>query len=516
MVLTPRLDLRQSQQLVLTPQLQQAIKLLQYSNLELGEFVASEAEKNPLLEVGDGGGDAGDPADAGLNGAAGAAESGWDAPVPPAGDDGATTADRGLAEGAPSSADSPLDADYGDNVYNNDSPADSGASGGAPGLAVAGPGGAGDEAPDINQTLTRAPTLQEHVAEQMPMVVKSPMAQVIASNLIDLLDEAGYLRADLHEVAERLGCTTAEIETVLARLQTLDPAGVFARDLAECLKLQLLDRNRFDPLMARLLGHLDLLAQNDRAALKRVCGVDDEDLADMIAEIRALDPRPGLVFGASEVEPVVPDVFVTKNRDGAWVVELNNETLPRVLVNQSYYAELNTRAQGKDEKSFLSECLSNANWLVRALDQRQRTIMKVASELVRTQEGFFNHGVRHLKPLTLRDIAEAIDMHESTVSRVTSNKYIATARGVFELKYFFTSAIKGSGDDDSHSAEAVRDRIRELIDKEEPKKILSDDKIVAILRDEGIDIARRTVAKYREAMRIGSSVERRRQKRLGA
>ncbi|MBK5919445.1 RNA polymerase sigma-54 factor [Rhodothalassium salexigens] len=512
MALGPRLDLRQSQQLVLTPQLQQAIKLLQYSNLELGEFVAQEAEKNPLLDLG-GGDDAGaaepgaDPTGGPANGA-GDPAPGADAEPP------ATSADQGLADGAREANDAPLDADYEDNVFNHDAPADR-ADGGV-GLGVSAPGaGGGDELPDLQQTLTRPPSLQEHLAEQMPIAVTDPAERVIAAHLIDLVDEAGYLRVDLDEVADRLGCAPAAVEAVLARLQTLDPVGVFARDLPECLRLQLVERNRFDPCMAALLDRLDLVAHNDRAGLKRACGVDDEDLAEMIQELRALDPKPGLAFGEAPADPVVPDVFVRRAPGGRWLVELNTDTLPRVLVNQSYYAELSTRAGAKEDKAFLSECLSNANWLVRALDQRQRTILKVVSELVRTQEGFFRHGVRHLKPLTLRDVAEAIDMHESTVSRVTSNKYVATDRGVFELKYFFTAAIRGAGGgDDSHSAEAVRDRIRELVDKEDPKKILSDDKIVAILRGEGIDIARRTVAKYREAMRIGSSVERRRQKRM--
>jgi RNA polymerase sigma-54 factor len=230
----------------------------------------------------------------------------------------------------------------------------------------------------------------------------------------------------------------------------------------------------------------------------------------MIVELKELTRKPGLAFGSEPVQPVVPDVFVREAPDGSWHVELNTETLPKLLVNARYYSSVSSNARGKDSKSYLTECLNNANWLVKSLDQRARTILKVAGEIVRQQDAFLTHGVRHLRPLNLRTIAEAISMHESTVSRVTSNKYISTPRGVFELKYFFTAAIPATNGADAHSAEAVRDRIRDLIAKEVPEQILSDDRIVEILTGDGINIARRTVAKYREAMRIPSSVERRR------
>jgi RNA polymerase sigma-54 factor len=330
-----------------------------------------------------------------------------------------------------------------------------------------------------------------------------------------MVDEAGYLRADLNEVAERLGCEIEDVEAVLGVLQGFDPVGVGARDVAECLALQLKARDRLDPAMQALLTRLDLVARRDIGPLTALCGVDAEDVADMIAEIRTLNPRPGLAFGSEPVTPVVPDVFVRVGPDGGWQIELNSDTLPRLLVNNRYYGEVAKGARDKDAKNYLADCLNSANWLVKSLDQRARTILKVATEIVRHQDAFLTYGVRHLRPLNLRIIADAIQMHESTVSRVTSNKYIATPRGLFELKYFFTASIQSIDGAESHSAEAVRDRIREMIENEAPIDILSDDRIVSLLTADGVNIARRTVAKYREAMRIPSSVERRRLKSAG-
>jgi len=304
----------------------------------------------------------------------------------------------------------------------------------------------------------------------------------------------------------------SEVEAVLRILQTFDPPGVCARNLTECLTIQLKELDRFDPLMQALVANLDLLAKRDLPALRRICGVDDEDLTEMIAEIRALNPKPGFKFGSALVQPVVPDVFVRQGPDGGYIVELNSETLPRVLVNQLYYAEVSKTAKNEGEKSYLADCMQTATWLMRALDQRAKTILKVSTEIVRQQDGFFARGVQHLKPLNLKTVADAISMHESTVSRVTANKYMATSRGIFELKYFFTSAIAAADGGEAHSAEAVRHRIKQLIDAETAEGVLSDDTIVEKLREAGIDIARRTVAKYREALRIPSSVQRRREK----
>lgn len=498
MALSPRLELKHTQTLVMTPQLQQAIKLLQYTNLELNDFVVQEVERNPLLEFGEEEG-----------GAPGDSET----PPQPA-EEPSTASDVMLNEGAPTSSEA-LDADY-ENVYNNDAAPDRQENGLGSGLN----GGSGgrtdfsDATLDFQENLTAEMTLKDHLESQLGLVMFSPPDKMIAHYLIDLVDEAGYIREELQGVAEKLDCELQDVEAVLIRLQEFEPAGVFARSLQECLALQLKERDRYDPAMAALLGNLDLVARRDMAALKRLCGVDGDDLADMIGELKALNPKPGLAFSSETVQVVAPDVFIRRGAKGKWQVELNNDTLPKVLLNARYHAEVVGRAQNKEEKAFISECLSSANWLVKALDQRARTILKVASEIVRQQEGFFLHGVKYLRPLNLKTIADAIAMHESTVSRVTTNKYLACDRGLFELKYFFTSAIPASGDGEAHSAEAVKERIKELIDAENTDDILSDDKLVEILRGQEVDIARRTVAKYREALKIPSSVQRRRLKSL--
>jgi RNA polymerase sigma-54 factor len=322
------------------------------------------------------------------------------------------------------------------------------------------------------------------------------------------------LTAALLDVATRLGVPLVRVEAVLGIIQTFDPTGVGARDLAECLALQAKEADRYDPCMARLIDNLDLVARGDLARLRRLCDVDDEDLADMIRELRGYDPKPGCRYGGEPTQAVVPDLFVAKRKDG-WGIEINAATLPRVLVNRSYYSELSTARGDKASKAWLGDMLASANWLVKALDQRQRTIIKVATEIVKQQEAFFLHGVAHLKPMTLRQVADAIEMHESTVSRVTSNKYLSCARGLYELKYFFTSAIQSSDGGDAVSAQAVKSAIKALI-AGEGDKILSDDTLVELLNAKGFDIARRTVAKYREALGIGSSVQRRRARALGA
>jgi RNA polymerase sigma-54 factor len=494
--LAPRLDLRQSQSLVMTPQLQQAIKLLALSNLEIESFVAEELEKNPLLDAGsteevrepepdgDFEGGAAEPTDAlaGLHGA---------------GDD------------------APLDVDYSAETFHHDSPADMPGGGqgldGALGLAGTASGGGGEGA-EIADTLTATLSLGEHLMAQAGELLEG-RALLIASHIVDALDEAGYLTMPLLDIAERLGVPPYEVEAVLAAVQGFDPTGVGARNLAECLALQAKEADRHDPAMAALLGHLDLLARGDLARLRRICGVDDEDLGDMIRELRAYDPKPGLRFAGGETQPVVPDIFVARTTKG-WAVELNNATLPRLIVNRSYYAELAGAAHDARSKAWLSDSLQSANWLMKALDQRARTIVKVASEIVKQQEGFFARGVEHLRPLTLRAVADAIGMHESTVSRVTSNKYLACDRGLFELKYFFTSAIQSAGGGEAASAQAVKSHIARLIAEEPSDAILSDDSLVDLLKERGFDIARRTVAKYRESLGLGSSVQRRRQKLL--
>ncbi len=502
MALSARLEFRQSQSLVMTPQLMQAIRLLQLSNRDRVTYIEQELERNPLRERADDG-----------EGEAPAIEPS-EADLPSQAD----SPDWFETEGAPSSerVASVLDTDIG-NVYPDDAgpserPAlDVGALAGGDWSSV-GRGGSGEDY-NLESFVAGEISLTDHLAEQLAVAITDPALRLIGHDLIDQVDEAGYLRADLAATAERLGASLSDVEKVLAILQTFEPTGICARNLAECLALQLAEKDRLDPAMRALTSHLDLLARRDLAALRRLCGVDDEDLGDMIKEILALDPKPGHAFGTTQMQTVVPDVMVQPAADGGWTVELNTDTLPKVLVNQIYYAEVSKTAR-EEEKTFLGECFQSANWLTKSLDQRAKTILKVATEIVRQQDGFLTHGVAHLRPLNLRMIADAIGMHESTVSRVTSNKYMATTRGIFELKYFFTSSIASSEGGDAHSAEAVRHRIRQMIDAETADDVLSDDTLVKMLRDDGIDIARRTVAKYREALRIPSSVQRRRLKQL--
>lgn len=490
MSIGPRLDLRQSQSLVMTPQLQQAIRLLALSNLEVEGFIAEELEKNPLLDAS--AGEPGEPAEA-------------EAPVP--------SPDESAADDPTAADAAALDLDANNENLHQDSASDRFESG--PGLGGDG-GPVGDgEGPDFDRMAAAGLSLHEHLLAQAGELL-SGGDLILAAAIVEQIEETGYFSGATLDLARRLGAAPAEVERVLAIVQGFDPSGIGARSLAECLAIQAREADRYDPAMALLIDNLDHLARGNLAALKRICAVDDEDLADMISELRAYDPKPGCRFERGErIESVVPDVFVTRRALG-WAIELNSATLPRLLVNRTYYAELAGGAQDRKSKAWLSECLASANWLIKALDQRARTIVKVATEIVKQQDGFFRHGVGALRPLTLRQVAEAIGMHESTVSRVTSNKYLSCDRGLHELKYFFTSGIQSADGGDAVSAEAVKSHLRALIAAEDRHAILSDDQLVDLLRAKGFDIARRTVAKYREAIGIGSSVQRRRQGAIGA
>ena len=491
MAIGPRLDLRQSQQLVMTPQLRQAIKLLQSSNMEVSAFVEEELERNPLLERDErpiAGPDSGRSTD----------------PLP-ATSEPADAASAAASDVLPSENAAPLDAEW-DNVYDN-------------GLPPIGRGGRSDFEDDLSGIdAMEAPerSLRDHLAEQIRLNFTAPQERLIAGNLLALVDQAGRLHARAQVIADALGCEEALVERVRLAMARFDPVGMFCHDLAECLAVQLQDRNRYDPAMAALLANLELLAKRDLKGLQQICGVDAEDMAEMVAELRRLDPKPGASFDAPPAPTLVPDVLMRRGPNDDWIVELNLETLPRVLVNRGFFASANVSARGKDDKNWIAERFQTASWLVKSLEQRANTILKVAAEIVRRQDGFFRHGVGHLRPLILRDVADEVSLHESTVSRVTSNKAIATPRGTFELKYFFTTAIAGTRGGEAHSAEAVRYRIKAMVDAENPADILSDDTIVARLREEGVDIARRTVAKYRDALRIPSSVQRKREKAASA
>ena len=518
MALSQRLELRQIQALVMTQQLMQAIKLLQRSSLDLAAYVDGELERNPLLERANDD----DDAPAGTAEPEGSASAGGEGNEGGEGGNEATAGSDWIGQDMETSRTS-MEEGLGtelENVF----PDDGGEKNPQPEMpppaysewSGAGTRGGDDNGYNLEAFVTAEITLAVHLAEQMALAISDPAGRMIGQYLIDMVDEAGYLSGDLDAVAEKLDAPRADVEAVLTILQTFDPAGVCARNLTECLAIQLKDRDRFDPAMRTLVEHLDLLAKRDLAALRRLCGVNEEDLTDMIAEIRNLNPKPGLAFGSTMVQPIVPDVYVRAASNGSWQVELNSDTLPKVLISQRYYAQVSKTTRNDKDKTYLADCLQTATWLVRALDQRAKTILKVSSEIVRQQDEFFANGVQHLRPLNLKTVADAIGMHESTVSRVTANKYMATTRGIFELKYFFTSSIASADGGEAHSAEAVRHRIRQLIDAETAADVLSDDTIVDKLREAGIDIARRTVAKYRQAMRIPSSVQRRREKLAAA
>ncbi len=509
MTLTPRLEQRQSQTLAMTPQLQQAIKLLQLSNLELSEFVEKELESNPMLERED---------------TEYAQEHNLDPNSTIDSDKEKLESLEPLADINLNTLDSEnnikereLDAE-GDNTYTNDSEQEF-------------PGNSFDAIPNqqiksnsktdfsnisanLEHTLSKDISLREHLLEQIGLNFSNPQERLIGAYLINTIDNTGYFLEDVDTVATTLGCDLSLINLVLKKLQQFDPSGVFAKNLRECLTIQLKDIDRFDPSMEILMDNLPLLANKKFKELAKVCCVDINQINEMISEIKCLNPKPGSLFDTHFSQLKVPDVLISKKSED-WLIELNPETLPRVIVNNNYYAQVNSLAQTKEDKMFISQQFQSANWLVKSLHQRATTTLKVVTEIVRQQNDFFIKGVQYLKPLVLRDIAEAIEMHESTVSRVTSNKYVATPRGIFELKYFFTSTIGSTSGSNVYSAESIRYRIKGLIDSETIKTILSDDKIVSILKLEGIEIARRTVAKYRESLKIPSSIERRKEKSTG-
>jgi RNA polymerase sigma-54 factor len=488
--MSQRLDLRQSQNLVMTPQLQQAIKLLQMNNVELSEFLEAEMEKNPLLEKGE--------------------------------------AEGGPAEGEDHQPEARVERDNveqdfdegwtGNEAETHQPEAPSVDYDGGNYLTGVGAGGNrnfDDPELSLENTLAKTVTLREHLLQQLFVDMEDARDRMIGAVLIDMLDESGYLRIEIEELVARLGASKERIESILGRLKKFDPTGVFARSLPECLALQLEEQGKLDTPMEILLQNLNLLADHDIDGLAKICDVNTTYLQDMIADIKALNPRPISEFDHFIVQTVVPDAImkpIPKSEGGGWRVELNNDTLPRVLVNQQYYAEISARTRDKKDKEYITSQMNSASWLVKALDQRAKTILKVAAEIIEQQDAFFLFGIEFLRPLTLKDIAEKIEMHESTVSRVTSNKYIGTPRGLFELKYFFSTALI-SADGTAHSAESIKARVRTLIDSETPDNILSDDSIVEILQKEGIDLARRTVAKYRDMLHIPSSVQRRKQKK---
>jgi RNA polymerase sigma-54 factor len=477
----------------MTPQLRQAIQLLQYSNIEANQFIEDELLKNPLLAVDDTTPDPMPEIEPALA-------------ILPENTDTASFAASGLL---PSAAEAPLDIDT-TNSYDAGTVADGG---------TAQHGDDDDGWSLIDSLAERKPNLREHLEQQARLAFATPVERIIATALIAALDAAGRLAEPPEAIAAALGVEFATLEPIRARMMRFDPTGLFAKDLRECLAVQLEELNRLDPAMATLLDHLDLLARRDSRGLMERCGVDAQDLADMICEIKRLNPKPAAPYETEPLQPLIPDVLMRalpKTADGIndWMLEINPETMPRLLIRRGFHARMAASAS-RETKSFLTEQMQGATWLVKALESRAQTILRVSAEIVRRQDGFFRHGISHLRPLTLRDIAAEVELHESTVSRVTSNKSIATPRGIFELKFFFTTAIQGANGE-THSAETVRHRVQALIAAEESRLILSDDAVAQILQKEGIDIARRTVAKYREALRIPGSAQRKREKSAAA
>lgn len=499
MALSARLQQKQSQSLVMTPQLAQSIKLLQYSHLELAEFVQDEIEKNPLLEMSNE--NSIESADMGSEKAA---------------KEDIITNEMKLDAGDNAKD---LDASF-ENVYdegiagaekaNKDTTQSLSAQSSSPSSSN------NTDNTDFLASIGATVSLAQHLSEQVSLNFSDPKNREIATYIAHGLTEDGYFQEDLHDIAMLNGVAVAQVEKVLAKFQTFDPSGIGARDLRECLTIQLREKDRFDPAMQKLIENLPLLAKREFEKLMKLCEVSREDFNDMIREIKELDPRPAARYEPILSQNVVPDVLIKQKTDGSWAIDLNPETLPKVLVNHTYHAELTSAVKTPEGKEFIAECMGNASWLTKSLDQRAQTILKVATEIVKQQDMFFAEGVEHLRPLNLKTIADAIKMHESTISRVTSNKFLMCDQGIFELKFFFSSSITSSDGDEGHASQSVKHKIKQLVDLESSKKVLSDDQIVLKLQETGIEIARRTVAKYREAMRIPSSVQRRREKKQQA
>ena len=498
MALSARLQQKQSQSLVMTPQLAQSIKLLQYGHAELAEFIQEEIEKNPLLE---------------LESSESAANKERESEhINNSADD--IISNEMKLDASDNAKD--LDASF-ENVYDEGT---AGAEKGnseptgnlnTPSSSNSSTGTADNT--DFLASIGETPSLAKHLSDQISLTFSDGKNREIATYIAHGLTEDGYFEDDLHDIAMLNGVSVSQVERVLNKFQTLEPTGIGARNLRECLMIQLQEKDRYDPAMAKLLDNMPLLAKREFEKLIKLCEVSHEDFNDMIREIKELDPRPAAKYEPVLAANVVPDVLIRQKADGSWSIDLNPETLPRVLINHSYHAELTSAVKSPEGKEFVAECMGNANWLTKSLDQRAQTILKVATEIVKQQDMFFAAGVEHLRPLNLKTVADEIKMHESTISRVTSNKYLMCDQGIYELKYFFSSSITSSDGDEGHASQSVKHKIKQLVDLENPEKVLSDDQIVLQLEQCGIEIARRTVAKYREAMRIPSSVQRRREKK---
>ena len=516
MALDLRLQQKMTQQLVMTPQLQQAIKLLQLSHLEMAEVLREELEQNPVLEDH---GEAGDDAPASEAAFEGGGEGMDDAPmdISPA---EATAAhaeaeaqsamgDAGeLAVDLRSASDAPLDAtpEPSGSEVNNDIDWDNYLD--SYSYALPATAGGGEELPSFEASLTKPTSLIEHLRWQIQMGGFAEAEAHIAYLLVEELNEDGYLSADaLDNVREELGVSQDAVEEVLLLVQDFDPRGVAARDLRECLLLQARHLSSENSLVSRIIDkHLHHVERRNIGAMAKELKVSSEEVARAIKVLTTLEPRPGRMYTDREAQYISPDIYVHKIGD-EYVISLNEDGLPRLRIS-NYYRDA-MAGTGGQTKSYIQEKMRSAAWLIRSIHMRQRTIYRVTESILKFQRDFFDKGVRFLRPLILKEVAEDVGMHESTISRVTTNKYVHTPQGIYELKFFFNSSIHCVAGD-SIASESVRDHIERLIGEEDPKSPFSDQRIVEILKDRDIDIARRTVAKYREMLKIPSSSKRKR------
>ncbi|MGN7612107.1 RNA polymerase factor sigma-54 [Magnetococcales bacterium HHB-1] len=485
MALGLELKLRMGMQLVMTPQLQMAIRLLQMSSLDLAEYLQEELEKNPLLEQ------------EGENPREEARETSVDTPP----DDKKRTQEE-VVEAPPTAADPaensnlpddlPVDASWSD-IY---------------GEPMGGGGIDPSELPSLENTLSSSVNLQDHLIEQLGCTVDDDEQRALGMILIEAIDENGYLTSELDKLAELASVEEHEMEAMLSLIQSFDPPGICARSLAECLELQLIPLGLAKSPYTDLLQNLEDLARRDYRKLGRRLKLSEKELAEAVSVLLSLNPKPGLTYSSdNNTGYVIPDVHVRKHQ-GEWIVEVNPDTVPKLRLNRQYQKDVSKNISEK-EKKFLTENARSAQWLIKSLEQRSSTIYRVAESIVRFQQEFLEDGPEYLKPLVLKDVADDIGVHESTASRVTSNKYMHTPQGIFELKYFFSSSLS-SRSGQAHSSEAVKYKIRKLVESEPAKKPFSDEKLAKMLQEQGIKVARRTVAKYREAMSIPASSRRKR------
>lgn len=492
MAITPKLEIKQSQSLLMTPQLRQAINLLQMSNLELSSVIEQELASNPLLEREDDFLNQDNEKEQTIDDYASETEDNVDTPLD-IDIDNTFDDDGSDCEGYETANDYDWQ-DYAKNKDKRHSPE--------------------EDYDFFEQKLSSTKSLYQHLSEQIQISLADTKEKIIAFRLMSFLDESGYFRGDTKKIAAILHTEESNVTKVLNKLKEFEPSGIFAENLAECIALQLKEKDRLDIKMQTLLQNLDLLGKREYKRLQKKLNVDEGDLKEMILDIQSTNPKPALEYEQKETDYIIPDVFVRRNKYGEYYVELNSRSLPRVLIDQRYYKEIKRQSEkNKEAKKYLKTQSGSASFLIRALRQRADTILRISEEIVKTQRDFFENGIESLKPMALKDIAEAVEMHESTVSRVTANKYMHTPLGIFELKYFFSSAAGSYSGEDNQSTTAIKHKIKQMIENEDPKKILSDDKISELLAREGLKVARRTVAKYRESLKIAPSSERKREKR---